>query len=237
MISGRLANKRQIADETMEYSFQTEEAVPFNAGGYCRLILNQLVSSDPEGNSRKFSFVNSPLDNKQITIALRKGQSGYKQTLRELPLGAKVEIGKIKDKLSLPENADLPLVFIAGGIGVTPFISYLRYAQQRKLRNKITMFYFNRNQESAAYLPELQSIERENAFFTLIPSMTQDSSWQGEKRRLSTDLLKDHLNDYLHDLYYVVGTPVMVKSVEETLQDSKIDHEKIHTEDFEGYEN
>lgn len=150
MIQAILQKRQEIAENTVECQFQLSQPSSFLPSGYCKFIVPKLIKGDPKGNCRKFSFVNSPTHSMSVTIAFRVTNSGFKQTLLQQPIGSLDEIDKIKSKLLLPHDLKTTLVFIAGGIGVTPFISILRYVSEKSLWYKIHMFYFNRGENSAA---------------------------------------------------------------------------------------
>jgi ferredoxin-NADP reductase len=90
-------------------------------------------------------------------------------------------------------------VFLAGGIGITPFRSIVFRAAKEKLPHRIFLFYSNRRPEDAPFLDELQAVERENPNYKLIASMTEMSKsqrpWQGEAGLIDKEMLARHLKD------------------------------------------
>jgi len=88
-------------------------------------------------------------------------------------------------------------VFLAGGIGITPFRSIVFRAAKEKLPHRIFLFYSNRRPEDAPFLDELQALERENPNYKLIASMTEMSKshrpWQGEAGMIDKEMLARHL--------------------------------------------
>ncbi|MEO8968811.1 MAG: FAD-dependent oxidoreductase [Solirubrobacteraceae bacterium] len=95
-------------------------------------------------SSRKFSLVNAPHDNRRLVIATRSGATGYKHTLWGLRTGDEVVVQKVKGDLVLRDRPDRPVVLIAGGIGIAPFISILRDLDHRDRLRGVTLLYFNR---------------------------------------------------------------------------------------------
>src|SRR6266550_619037 len=75
-------------------------------------------------------------------------------------LGAELEVEPPKGTFVLPEDASRPLVFVAGGIGITPFRSMLRYIQDKGLPHRVTLISSNRDRESTPFLAELEEIDR-----------------------------------------------------------------------------
>src|SRR5207237_7070817 len=107
----------------------------------------------------------------------------------------------------------------AGGIGITVFRCMLRYIAEEKLDHRVTLVYSNRDRESAAFLDELTELEQENPNLELVLTMTADSSWDGETRRIDAQLLRDHLGEELQSfIYLIAGPPAMVEGVVGALQ-------------------
>lgn len=127
-------------------------------------------------------------------------------------------------------------MFIAGGIGITVFRSMLRYIAEEQLPHRVTLVYSNRDRDSAAFLDELFELERDNPNLRLVLTMTDESTWEGEARRIDTDLLRDHLGDeLLASTYLIAGPPAMVEAIEKTLTDAGVPEEQIRPERFSGY--
>ena len=112
-----------------------------------------------------------------------------------------------KGSFVLPDESEQPLVFVAGGIGITPFRSMLRYIEDVQLPHRVTLVYSNRDRASAAFLEELQEIERGHANFRLVVTMTEDEAWAGERRRIDPAFLRDHLGTGLDEATYMVAGP------------------------------
>lgn len=154
-----IIEQRTIAEKTDEVSFDLSgKNFVFIAGQYIRVTIPKLLYADPKGSSRVFTIASSPNEKNKLSIAFRDSGSGFKRTLLELPRGSLVEIEGPFGHFVLPRDASRPLVFIAGGIGITPFLSMIRFANENKLNYQITLLYANKNKENAAYLEELTSI-------------------------------------------------------------------------------
>ncbi len=222
-MKAKIIGKTEVATETLQVTFATSEPFTFKPGQYTSVNL---------ANSKKhFSIVNSPDEKGIITIATRLRDSDFKKSLKELPVGTEVELGPISGSFVMPENTSKPLVFIAGGIGITPYMSMLKYAVERKLPYKITLLYSNRDQNSSAFLQDLKNIPN----LKLILTMTDDPNWQGEKRRIDASFIKEYFPETNANLYFVVGPPVMVEAVQQALLEAGVDIENIASENFSGY--
>jgi ferredoxin-NADP reductase len=127
---------------------------------------------------------------------------------------------------------------IAGGIGITPFISVLRSEAEAERPRPMALLYSNRLPEDAAYLDELRELERRLDGFRLVLTMTgmqYSDSWDGETRRIDADMVKEASRGLPRPHYYVAGTPDMAEDMRQMLDDMGIDDDDIHSEDFTGY--
>jgi ferredoxin-NADP reductase len=130
-------------------------------------------------------------------------------------------------------------VFLAGGIGITPFSSILRQANHDQAPHKLYLFYSNRRPEDAPFLETLQGLERTNPNFRLIATMTDMShskrTWNGETGVIDREMLSRHLSDLRGPIFYIAGPPGMVAGIREMLVASSVDEDDIRTEGFAGY--
>ena len=232
---GKIIDKREVAKGTLQVTFKIDEPFSFIAGQYCFITLPNLLYPDDRGGKRHFSIVNSPNQKGIITIATRIRDSGFKKTLNELPLGNEANLGPIAGAFTLPQDFKRSLVFIAGGIGITPFMSMLRYISEENPPYHITLIYSNRDKGSTAFLEELKLLATKLTNYKLILTMTEDPNWEGEKRRVDVAFIKDYFPDVNSYSYFVVGPPPMVDAVQRALLEAGVDITNIKIENFTGY--
>lgn len=232
---GKIINKKEVAKGTLQVTFELSQTIDFKPGQYFFVNLPHLYYPDERGNRRQFSINNPPSENQILTMTTRISDSGFKRTLSELPLGTTVEVGPIAGVFTLPEDTQKPLVFIAGGIGITPFMSMLTYVKETSIPYKITLIYSNRDKDSTAFFDELQSCEKDIPNFKLIATMTDDPNWIGEKRMVDAEFIKEYFPDVNAQSYMVVGPPGMVAAVEKALKEAGVTQENIKIENFTGY--
>jgi ferredoxin-NADP reductase len=151
-------------------------------------------------------------------------------------VGSEVDVEPPKGRFSLPEDTSRPLVFVAGGIGITVFRSMLRYIHEEQLPYRVTLIYSNRDRESTAFLDELRELERTLPDFRLILTMTQDPGWDGETRKVDGDFVKDYLDEDLNRYTFLVaGPPAMAEGVQGALQEAGAQDENLIAERYSGY--
>lgn len=232
-----IKEKRQVAKGTLLVVFDLlGREADFTPGQYFWVTLLDPPYDDEKGPRRHISVVTSPNERGVLGLCTRLRDSAFKRSLAELPIGAEVDVEEPKGNFLLPEETDQPYVFIAGGIGITVFRCMLRYIVEEKLPHRVTLVYSNRDRESAAFLDELHELEQANPNLRLVLTMTEDPTWDGEKRRIDAALLRDHLGDELQAFTYLIaGPPGMVDGVAGTLEAAGVPEERIRPARFSGY--
>jgi predicted ferric reductase len=130
-------------------------------------------------------------------------------------------------------NYDAPnLVFIAGGIGVTPFISMLRYMADKKLERNVILIWGNKTEKDIAFKAELEQMAETMPTLRVIHVMSNQPDWTGEKGYVDTGLLHKHLDGFANPQVFVCGPPVMMTKVVSALQQVGVPKDRIHFERF-----
>lgn len=220
-----IIDRKQIAEKTLEVSFKRPENFLFKAGQYIQLGLSKILYPDIKGRSRVFSIASSPLDQEKISVVFRDTGSGFKRTLKEVPINAPVDIEGPHGFFTLPQNPAHPLVFIAGGIGITPYLSMVRFATKHGLTFPITLLYANRNKESIACLEELQDIANRNKYFTL----------KNKFGKVDEQFIRQNVKNMQNCIWYIAGPPNMVDTVRNILLLLGVREESVLYEGFDGY--
>lgn len=221
-----LIEKKVIAQNTFELTFAVpSSSFSFRAGQYVSIEIPSLIDAAIPDRYHDFSIVSSPMKPNEISIAFRGSESIFKIAILSLPVGGMVNMDGPKGVLTLPEASDVPLVFIAGGIGITPLLSMARYATETSSPQKITLLYCNGKKETAAYLEELKYLEKNNKNFTF-------KEYLGVSTK---ELFAPHVQEKQHAIWYIVGMSAMVENVYQILVDSGILDSQIRVEEFPGY--
>ncbi len=221
---GTIISIQQIAERTIRTAIKVPEDFNFIAGQYIWLAIPQLKYPDPRGNTRMFSIVSSPNKKGMVDIIFRTGQSGYKKTLMEMPPGAEILFSGPYGPLRLPEDTSVPIVFIAGGVGVAPFLSMIRFFGETHSGHTITLVYANMSEQEAAYLDELVRIEKGNPSFKLF----------GVFGLLREHQLNGSVGNYIgkRATWLVMGPRGLVNFVEKYLNKRGVPREDIVFEQF-----
>ena len=233
----QIKEKREVARGTLLVTFDLlGEEVDFAPGQYFFVTLPDVGYQDDKGLRRHITVVTSPNEKGVLGFATRMRDSAFKRSLGELPVGAEVEVEPPKGSFALPEDPLRPLVFVAGGIGITVFRSMLRYIQEEGLPYRVTLVYSNRDRESTAFLDELRELEQEVPNLRLVLTMTQDPGWEGETRKIDSQFFVDYLGQDLNEYTFLVaGPPAMTEGMQEALAGAGVKEENVIAERYSGY--
>ncbi len=233
----KLIEKRDIAANTMTFKFDISgTGYSFKPGQNADISLINLRYTDEEGIRRTFSFCNSPTEGQFVEFAMRLRDTAFKKNLKELSLGSLVEITEPIGTFLLHKDETKPAVFLAGGIGVAPVRSIVKWATDEKLPHRLILFYSNRNLDTTAFLQDFENLAKINPNFIFVPTLTQNLSkdWTYSRGRIDADMLKKFVPNLNEAVFYIAGSPAMVRGMHEVLEALGI-HENIKTEQFDGY--
>jgi ferredoxin-NADP reductase len=139
----------------------------------------------------------------------------------------------------LHDDAARPAVLLAGGIGITPFLSMARHAAHERLPHRVVLFYSNRRPEDAAFLAELQNLERLNPNYRLVATMAEAEKsarpWSGETGFIRREMLERHLQGAAKPVWYFAGPPAMTMAMQQMLEGMGIGEDSMRYEEFYGY--
>jgi hypothetical protein len=129
-----------------------------------------------------------------------------------------------------------PAVMLSGGIGITPLRCMIKYATDKKLATKITLFYANRNPEEIAFKKDLDNWQKENKNVNVVYTVTEgDEKWTGLTGYVDEKMIKNNVKMTKDTLFYICGPPTMVDAMVNLLKSMKIDDSRIRIEHFTGY--
>jgi ferredoxin-NADP reductase len=234
----KLRQRDEVAEGTMAFRFDKPPGFAFKPGQAIDLVLPGEPAADAQALRHTFSLVSAPFQD-ELAVATRMRDSAYKRALKSLPLGASVQVEGPFGSLTLHKDRARAAVFIAGGIGITPFMSILRQAAKDQLPQELAMLYSNRRPEDSAFLEELEELQRLNSRFRLVATMTEmaksDRAWKGETRLIDAGLVKSAGAKLAAPIYYLAGPPAMVDAMRKTLESAGIDEDDVRSEEFYGY--
>jgi ferredoxin-NADP reductase len=232
-----LRERRDLAEGTSAFHFAKPAGFTFKPGQAIELLIPDPAGGDDMGHA--FSIVSAPFED-ELVVATRMRDSAYKRALGALKPGASVRIDGPFGSLTLHKNPARAAVLIAGGIGITPFMSMVRHAAHEPLDHRIALLYSNRRPEDAAYFDELVGLGKSHDKFRLVATMTDMAksarSWLGDRRFIDGPFIKSAIDGLDNPIFYVAGPPALVEAAKQALAQAGVDEDDIRSEEFFGYE-
>ncbi len=218
----QVLENRNDGDNNFSLILQKPTGFNFYPGQYLDV---KLPVDDPNGNTRAFTLSSSPSED-FLMITSKKGISPYKKFAECLKPEDEVTISHPAGTFILDESS--PAVFIAGGIGITPFRSIIKYAYDQKLKTKITLFYSN----SDEHFVFKDSLEKWGGKLPNLKIIYLNTSKTGY---LNIEQIKKEVPDLVKPIFYLAGPPKMVDNFDQMLLNLKVDKVNIRTDRFDGY--
>ncbi|KZX22780.1 FAD-dependent oxidoreductase [Rathayibacter tanaceti] len=227
----QLTSSRTLAPGIAEYRFRSSVPLHFEPGQWLELDLPH--RADRRGSRRTFSVSSAPREG-EIAIALRMPEkaSSFKRTLAALEPGSTLRATSIGGDFVLPTDPSVPLLLVAGGIGITPFASQLRSLAEGPRRDVVVVVAAP-SLEDVAYRDLLE----ESGARVVLRSRETPSSlpdgWSHVTGRLTAEVLADAVPDAGRRVGYVSGSPSFVDAVRGALRGAGA--KRIRTDAFPGY--
>lgn len=232
-----LKGKRKIGQDLYEFDFIPRGKFKFLAGQYMEWTLKN-KSTDERGNRRYFTIASAPSEEVlSLAIKVAHPSSSFKQQLMDLKEGDKISASQLSGDFVLPKNQRQPLVFIAGGIGITPFRSMIKHLVNLQEKRDIKLFYICSQKEEFAYqelFKQAESIGLQTIYVLSKKAQIPDN-WTGEIGYLDERMLRKYLEPAANYQFYLSGPNLMVESYVKLLQKMNIKKKKIITDYFPGF--
>jgi ferredoxin-NADP reductase/Na+-translocating ferredoxin:NAD+ oxidoreductase RnfD subunit len=229
-----LIERRLLARDTYEWVFAKPQGAHFKAGQYMEWMLPH-HGADTRGIRRYFTIASSPTES-VLRVAARVPNNGssYKQALMRLTPGDTIIASQRAGDFVLPPGIGQKIALIAGGIGVTPFVSQVRYMCDTSDWHDTVLFYCNNTKADEAY-GELWQQALQGNLFRLVSLFAKELPGQGyETGYLTATHIEKYTPDYLSRTWYISGPPVMVSASEHMLRRLGVPRSQIVKDFFPG---
>jgi ferredoxin-NADP reductase len=231
----KLTGKREVADQTVAFTFEKPQDFVFQAGQYVVMTLPELAFPDTRRGIRSLSIASAPYE-EELMFAMRITESGFKQTLNAMAIGGEVTITQAIGHFVLDES-ERPVVFLIGGIGITPARSILRQAAHDTSKRPFFLFYSNRHPEDASFADELQEFPTLN--YRCIDTLTNQEAadrceWQEERGYICDTMLHKYIKGIENPWYYIVGSSTFANAMMTMLAGMGVEKESIKQDPFTG---
>jgi len=233
-----LAEAREIGRGIWSFSFPKPRGFRHRPGQYMEWTL-ALGRGDGKGSRRHFSIASSPTE-PDIVVAARftPPLSRYKEVLMGMRPGSVVTSGELGGDFVLPRDPGVKLLFIAGGIGITPFRSMIRYLVDTGDKRDAVLLYSNYRNDEIVFRDVLCQAERAiglRVVHTLTEPASVPKGWDGCVGFIDSDMLRAEVPDLGSRRVYVSGSPGMVNAMKRELRLAGVRRASIRTDYFPGY--
>ncbi len=233
-----LVKKEMVADGTQSFWFSVDQAGwTFEPGQNIDLTLIDPPETDDEGNKRTFSFASSPSHTGQFMIATRMRDTAYKRVLGAAQPGFTLNAVGPNGSMTWHEDTKRPAVFLAGGIGITPFHSMIEWACEQATDRPMTLIYSNRNEQSVAFHKDFLGWSLNRSSFVYAPIITDDPSAVAPftTGRIDASTIIRLVSDLQAPIYYAAGPPQFVVAMRKMLLGLGVSKDAVRFESFAGY--
>lgn len=232
-----LKQKNQKTPDVYDFVFESSQKFNFKPGQYLEWTLGH-DKVDVRGNRRYFTIASSPTEDDVILgTKFYPNPSTFKQKLLTMSPGDKIIASELRGEFNMPKDINKKLVFIAGGIGVTPFRSMAKYMMHKNEKRDIVFFYSNKTPNDIAYKEIFEDSKRvgwKNIYVVndLAGTALMDNMRTGF---ITGDMIIKDVPDYKDRIFYISGTHGMVSTFENTLAKLGVSSSNIKTDFFPGF--
>lgn len=237
----KLKERREIARDTFELVFDrltNEKKFDFKPGQYMEWTFGH-KNPDTRGVRRYFTLASSPTEEEiRLGIKFYPKPSTYKEHLLELPLGREVVASQKAGDFVLGDDKNESMVFIAGGIGITPFRSMIKYLIDKKEKRNITLLYSNKKVIDIAYREILDQAEKELGIKTIYAITDKDEILDSPNMYagfIDEEVIRKQIPDYIQKTFYISGPHAMVNAFYDTLRSMGVPRKNIKIDFFPGF--
>jgi len=232
-----LSKKVKIAKDSFEFAFTPAKKFAYTPGQYMEWTMPH-PHADSRGTRRYFTLASSPTE-ETLLLGVKFSQNGssYKKAFLSLNHQTPVVTGQLAGDFVLPKNPQQKLAFFAGGIGITPFRSMIKYLLDMKQSRDIVLCYSNKVADEIAYQDIFDAAEKKlgiKVVYTLTDKFTVPSEWKGKVGRIDQELIKKEIPDFSERLFYLSGPQSMVVGYETVLKKLGVHQKNIKKDFFPG---
>ena len=215
--------------------FKTPVPIDYLAGQYVELSLPH-DHPDKRGQSRQFSLSSAPQKSPLVSITTKFSpirSSTFKKTLRRLQIGDKIQMSQPIGDFVLPKDKSIPLVFVAGGMGITPFASIIKFLRGTNEKRQIQMIYAATNEADLIFNDLFI-----NSGLSLYKTISRPSASpkDGNYQRLSAETINELVGGHSGKLIYISGPELMVEKLMAEFINLKIPTSQLVGDYFPNYE-
>lgn len=234
----KFKEKIKLAPTIYEFVFTPSSKFVYLPGQYMEWTLPD-KNPDSRGIRRYFTIASAPEENElKLGVKIIPDQlSSFKKALLNLRYGARLTADQLSGDFVMPSDPSQKLVFIAGGIGVTPFRSMIKNITDANLKKDVVMFYCASDAQEFVYKDIFKKAEHYGVktIYVLGGKDPAPKNWIGETGYLTKDLIKKYTPDFKERKFYLSGPIAMVNTYKNLLKELGVSKTEIVTDYFPGY--
>ena len=234
----RLKEKIQVTANEADFIFNSDKKMSYLPGQYMEWTLPH-AQSDSRGNRRYFTLASSPTeDTIRLGVKFYPDGSTYKKALSTLTDDTTIVAAQLSGDFTLSKNPKEKCVFIAGGIGITPFRSMIQYLVDTNEARLIILFYVNKTIDEIMYRDVFTTAQKKigvKVVYTITDKQSVPKKWNGRVGRIDEAMIRAEVPDFLQRVFYLSGPHAMVVAYEETLLALGIKKHHIKKDFFPGF--
>jgi glycine betaine catabolism B len=206
--------------------------IQFSAGQFAMVCF--IDEPDPQRKCRAYSVSSSPSQQDWVELTIKIVKE-WTTRMTSMSVGSKVQVKVPFGHFVLDESCEHH-VFIAGGVGITPFASMAAYLSEQKSPKKATLFYSAKTPQMLIFRERFSKIAREWPNLTLAWTITDKeyngADWTGHRGRLDGEYIKSQLGGIEGKTFYLCGSQDMMNGIEAVLLSINVPKERIRSEKF-----
>lgn len=224
------------AEGCYDFVFRSERPLPFRPGQYVDWTLD-VPNPDNRGNRRPFTIASAPGEREvRMGVKFYPQPSAYKRALAKLRPGDTIYATGIAGTFTLPEGPEAKMVFIAGGIGVTPFRSMVQHMIEQGDRRPAVLLYGTRTATEISYSDIFEAAREQIGLRTVYAIAEPEEGLRGHHTGfIDVELIRREVPDWAERTYFVSGPQGMVRHFRKVLAELGISPTRIRVDDFPGF--
>lgn len=222
----KVAGVLQETYDTWSLYFEGEHP-PYNPGQF---MIIQLLRDGKTSEPHPFTISSSPTG-ERLSISV-KSVGDFTSTIGQTKTTDTAYIDMPYGVFSFLNFDAMDLVLIAGGIGITPFMSMLRYIYDKKLEKNVILLWGNKTEQDIAFRKELEMMASEMPSLKVVHVLSRQEGWPGERGTIDAEVLQKYVDNIHSSQFFICGPPPMMQAVERTLTELGVPKNRIHYERF-----
>lgn len=223
-----LIRLEKLNDQVISFWFEPEKRFRYIAGQFIEMTIPH-ADADDRGPRRWFTLSSSPTeDHIAITTRFSHAGSSFKSHLEALKVGESVEISEPMGDFVLPIDTNVPLLFVAGGMGITPYRSMAKWLADTKEERDVHFIYSVKESADAVFLDTFHEAG-------ITPEQFLSGHDPKSARHLSAQDIMSHVNND-KSFVYISGPEPMVEDLEKQLKAAGFPANRLVLDFFPGYQ-